>query len=96
MEINNAFAAGVSGLQQADRSIAQSAQRISELNVENSSVEPQPEQAAQANQQVETQQPVNLTEEVVNLRVQELQSEAAASVIQTADDVVGTLIDLEV
>ena len=90
MEIKSAFDAGVAGIQRADSSIAQSAQRIAEMNVETSS---SPKEAgAESARSVE---PVNLTEEAVNLKVQELQSQASASVIQTADDMVGTLIDIQ-
>ena len=90
MEISNAFDAGVAGQQRANSSIAESAQRIAELNVETSPAQQQA--TAESRTSVE---PVNLTEEVVNLRVQEVQSQAAANVIQTADDVVGTLINIE-
>lgn len=90
MEINNAFDAGVAGLQRADSSIAQSAQRIAEMNVETS-----PSQKEAGAESARSVEPVNLTEEVVNMKVQELQSQASASVIQTADDMVGTLIDIQ-
>ncbi|PJG58786.1 flagellar basal body rod C-terminal domain-containing protein [Aeromonas cavernicola] len=39
---------------------------------------------------------VQVTDELVNLKVAEIQSGAAAKVIQTAGDMMGTLIDIRV
>lgn len=41
-----------------------------------------------------TPEPTELTEELVNLRVAERQAQASARGIETADEVVGTLIDV--
>ena len=40
--------------------------------------------------------PTGLTESIVNLKVAEVQARSSAEVIQTADETVGTLIDVRV
>ena len=92
MEIQSAFNAGVSGFQRATELANDSAANIAGQSLETAA--PEAEQASASRPQAAAaEQTPNLTEELVNLRVAEYQAKAAAKVIDTADDVVGSLID---
>ncbi|GAA5216453.1 hypothetical protein ACFSJ3_12590 [Corallincola platygyrae] len=84
MEIPSAINSGIEGVRRAEQSVAESANNIATSVVEPEVVE---EPALQ------TEEAINLSEELVNLRVQEFNAKASAQVIQTADEVIGTLLD---
>lgn len=97
MDISSTFNAGLQGFQRATQDANQAASEIASADLFNRSAgdSAQVEQAlngASANQQ----QPANLTESIVDLRVAEVQARASAEVIQTADEVLGTLLDVRV
>lgn len=91
--LGSAFNAGVQGLQSASDGITESSVNIARAQTERENVEgsePAPEtREAQS-------QPVNVTEELVNLRVEQFNAQANTRSIQTADEVLGTLIDVRV
>ncbi|GAA0305826.1 hypothetical protein N9W11_06350 [Psychrosphaera haliotis] len=88
--IPSAIQSGLNGYQTAERGLAQAADNISKLNLDaNSAAEGATEAVQQAPQ-------VSLTTEAVNLVVNEHLAKANIKVIQTADEVVGTLIDTKV
>ncbi len=93
MDINSAFDSGVAGFQAATERASQSASNIAQA--QNDSI-----QARSSSTSVELEQAVQetkpLTEELVNLRVAEHDAKAAAKVITTADEVLGSLIDTRV
>jgi len=93
MDINSAFDSGVAGFQAANERAGQSASNIAQA--QNDSL-----QSRSSSAQVETEQAVQeakpITEELVNLRVAEHDAKAAAKVINTADEVLGSLIDTRV
>jgi flagellar hook-associated protein FlgK len=93
MKIDNTASAlysGVQGLQKAQQGTAEAAQQISRLNSEQDRVN-------RTDEQQELQAPApSLTEEAVNLVVNEHLAKASTKVITTADDVMGTLIDTKV
>ena len=102
MAIQSAFNAGVQGFQQATEDANRAAANI----VQQTSVNRQEEQNLQSQDVSEqeavnvttpsTEEPTGLTESVVNLKVAEMQAKASAEVIRTADENLGTLIDVRV
>jgi len=93
MEINSAFNSGVAGFQAANERAGESASNIAQAQNDSA-------QARSSSTQVETEQAVQeakpVTTELVNLRVAEHDAKAAAKVINTADEVLGSLIDTRV
>lgn len=98
MEIQSAFNAGVQGFQKAQQDANESASVIArEANYsaeQANQVSPINETAVKPSTSAEN--PPNLTQEVVNLKVAEYQAKASAEVIKTADDNLGTLLDVRV
>ena len=84
MEINSAFSSGVAGFQSASQQITESSERIANQTIT-------PEEEEQSNS---FSQPI--TAEVINMKLAEVQAKASAKVITTADDMVGSLIDVSV
>jgi len=82
MQIGNALNIGVQGFQEAQSRLSQAAQDIASQSVQDSSVEG-----------VDTN---DLTTSLVDLKVAEIDAKANAKTIQTASDVLGTLLDIEV
>ena len=92
MEIQSAFNAGVSGFQRATELANDSAANIAGQSLETAA--PEAGQAPANSAQAAAPSPTTaITEELVNLRVAEYQAKASAKVIDTADDMVGSLID---
>jgi len=89
MEIQSALNAGVAGFNQATETATEAARNIAQETT-------QPLESTEAPAQPTQAQNVNLTEEIVNLRVAEVQAQASAEVIQTADETLGTLLDVRV
>lgn len=90
--IPSAIQSGLSGVQKAQRGLAESAQNIASLNTntDNTTAVSAGNVSANAAQQ----NPSNvLTTEAVNLVVNEHLAKANINVIKTADEVLGTLID---
>lgn len=88
MEIGSAYNSGLSGLQNATTELRDSSSNIAQKNrsIEPKEIEP-------VTQKVE-RSPESLTTELVNVKVAEYQAKASAKVITTADDALGTLIDV--
>ena len=82
MEINSALNIGVQGFQNAQSRATEAATEIASQSVSET-----PEQADQTK---------DLTSSLVDLKVAETDANANAKVIQTASDVLGTIIDIEV
>jgi len=93
MNIPSAFDSGVAGFNQANERAAESAREIAQQQV--------PVQSATVNTtdtEVDTAAPRNtpITESLINLRLAENEARASAKVIETADNVLGSLIDTRV
>ena len=93
--IPSAFQSGVSGYQKAEQGVADAALQISRLNTEQERVADVQVKQAQETQPPK-EPPPSLEAEAVNLIVNEKLAMANAKVIKTADDMVGTLIDIKV
>ena len=84
MEINSAFSSGLYGLNQASQQITESSEKIANHPVNSENTE---------NSSYDSQ-PV--TAELINMKLAEIQAQASAKVITTADEMVGSLIDVSV
>ncbi|WP_160060224.1 hypothetical protein [Psychromonas sp. L1A2] len=91
MEINSAFSSGVNGLNNASQKMTESSQRIANQTTQNTEQNVMPE-APTAHSYVSG--PV--TAEVINMKLAEIQAQASVKVITTADEMVGSLIDVSV
>ena len=92
MEIQSALNSGIQGFQKAQSAADQAAVDIAQNTTLNS------EQTSEVNTEVSltpksTELP-DLNQAIVNLKVAEHQAKASSEVIQTADDTLGTLIDV--
>lgn len=96
MEIQSAFASGVQGFQKANDDASQAAANIASQTSQASSEALQSEAApvAASNTAAQSNQVINVNEEIVSLKVAEHQAKASAQVIKSADESLGTLIDV--
>lgn len=95
--IPSAVQSGLSGVQKAQRGVADSAEQISRLNKEQDRVARSDNaQASQAQVQEQQRPAPSLETEAVNLVVNEYLAKANTKVIKTADEMIGTLIDTKV
>ncbi|WP_019029290.1 hypothetical protein [Colwellia piezophila] len=99
MEIPSAFNSGVQGLQNARATAEQAAVDIvasTTLGAEQqrSSVSNIGEVNTEVTNQIENQELPDLNQAIVKLKVAEFQAKAAIEVIKSADDSLGTLLDV--
>ena len=93
MEIQSAFNSGVQGFQKATQEANQAAENIvanTALSDEEARLETSNTEAVEA---TETNLP-DLNQSIVDLKVAEFQAKASAEVIKSADDSLGTLLDV--
>jgi len=99
MQINSsipsAIQSGVNGIQKAEQGVADAAVQINRLNTEQDRVAQADTQVQQQQAQDQRPQP-SLETEAVNLIVNEHLAKANTKIIQTADEMIGTLIDTKV
>ena len=96
MEIQSAFNAGVQGFQKAQEDAHQAAASLVEstgYNPEDFSLGQEANVGA-IDQNTQSGDLSNINQEIVNLKVAEFQAKASANVIQTADETLGTLLDV--
>lgn len=107
MEIHSAFNAGVQGFQKATEEAYKAADNIATsvgitpetygIGQKNNGLGTNDSAATAATLNSQNNTPsVNLTQSIVDLRVAEFQAKASADVIQSADDNLGTLLDVRV
>ena len=94
MEIQSAFNSGIQGFQKATDDANQAAANIAaETNA--SRDESAISQTASSQTVVSKEQNIpNLNQSIVDLKVAEFQAKSSAQVIKTADEVLGTLVDV--
>jgi septation ring formation regulator EzrA len=98
MEIQSAFNTGVQGFQKATEDAERAAASIAS-NIANS---PEDFGVVQENKVEVTEQkqtggePRDLNQSIVDLRVAEFQAKASAEVVESADESLGTLLDVRV
>ena len=98
MEIQSAFNTGVQGFQNARESAEQAAADIV-ASTSLSNTDRQNTSGAETNTEVTNQVATNtevpdLNQSIVDLKVAEFQAKASAEVIKSADDSLGTLLDV--
>ena len=91
MNIQSAFDSGDAGFNQATERAAESAREINQQQV----TQPQPNEEV-VEVEASAQQNTPVTESLINLRLAETQAQASAKVIETADNMLGSLIDTKV
>jgi len=98
MEIQSAFNAGLEGFQKATEKANEAAANIAVQT----SITPEDYQAGQDNGNVDVEQSqqsgdfVSINQSIVDLKVAEFQAKASSEVIKTADENLGTLLDVRV
>lgn len=93
MEIQSAFNSGVQGFQKATEDASKAASDIAASTAYDSQVA---SENSTTTTQLQTQTPPNLTQSVVDLKVAEYQAKGSAEVVKTADEALGTLLDVRV
>ncbi|PAJ73780.1 hypothetical protein CJF42_14130 [Pseudoalteromonas sp. NBT06-2] len=104
MAISPALNSGVQGFQRATQEISESTRNINRAAQEQQAQQNNQidrERAIEAARDDEVvaqpaQPPAKINEELVNLKVEQFNAQANVSTIQTADEVLGTLIDVRV
>ncbi len=95
MEIQSAFASGVQGFQKATEDANKAATAIAqETTSADNFAEAQAVPQTAENESLPAEQLPNLNQEIVNLKVAQHQAEASAQVIKSADEALGTIIDV--
>jgi flagellar hook protein FlgE len=88
MAVNPMMNAGVSGIQNGYRGLRQAAQDVAELNLER--------EADASDKRAEPSRDVqDAAQAITDLKLYERQVQASAKVVQTADAVLGMLLDTE-
>jgi len=100
MEIQSALSAGMQGFKTATEDANKAAADITSQTSSNRQAEENFQADATSTEQAKPAaanfQAPDLTESVVKLKVAEVQAKSSAEVIQTADETLGTLIDVSV
>lgn len=98
MEIQSAFNSGVQGYNNATQQASEAAANIVDATVVTQPSQDSADQAqtnTAATSELSSSQSIpNLNQELVNLKVAEHQAKASAEVIKTADETLGTLLDV--
>lgn len=104
MEIQSAFNSGIQGFQNAKSTADKAAADIvanTTLNTQSDAEQANAEAtntevSTEINQASSTNEVPDLNQSIVNLKVAEFQAKASAEVIRSADDSLGTLLDVTV
>lgn len=94
MEIGSAYSSGLQGFQRAEQAITQESANIAQQGAQQrqtlaEETAPPPQQAVQQQQQSLESSVVNLTSELTN-------AQANVKSVETADEVLGSIIDIRV
>lgn len=95
-QVPSAFNSGLSGVKKAEQGVEDAAVQVSRLNIEQNQVQSVTEDNKEKLAMADSRSQPVLTEEVVNLAVNEHLAAANTKTIKTADDMIGTLIDTKV
>ncbi|MBD1582004.1 hypothetical protein HG263_19900 [Pseudoalteromonas sp. JBTF-M23] len=102
MPIGDVLNTGLEGFNRASQGVERASAEINRATVQNQTDEQQAQQrqlsAAGSNEAstAPVSQPARLDESLVNLKVEEFNAKANTQTIRTADEVLGTLIDIKV
>ena len=95
MDVRSAYNSGLAGYQNASTQLSEASTRIAHAGTAegNVAISEQPSESLSLSAE---RAPISLTTELINMKVSEYQAEASAKVIKTADDALGSLIDVTV
>lgn len=94
MQIQSAFASGVQGYQRAEQGVQDASLNIARQPVAQQETEAAAKGELEASEQTQpTAQTQSVTDSMVQMRLEERNAQSNAKVIETADQVVGSLID---
>ena len=98
MEIQSAFNAGLEGFQKATEKANEAAANIAaQTSISSSEYKVgQEDDSLTTEQNQNSGDSVSINQSIVDLKVAELQAKASAQVISTADEILGTLLDVRV
>lgn len=100
MDIQSAFTSGLQGYQRASAGVTDATRDINRQTTANRQLETEQAvaqaQSAQQPRPVQSTEPAPLTDSLVRLTSEERNAQANVRSIQTADDVLGTVIDIRV
>lgn len=92
MDVRSAFNSGVAGFQNASAQSSNASSRIAQAGTAEKSMTDNQQPLEIISPLVE-RAPIPITNDLINLKVAELQAKSAAKVIHSADEICATLID---
>lgn len=92
MDVRSAFNSGLAGFQDASAQLSNASSRIAQAGIAEKSMTGEQQASGMSSPPAERAS-ISITDEVINMKLAELQAKGAAKVITTANDMVGTLID---
>jgi flagellar hook protein FlgE len=95
MDVRSAFNTGLVGFQDASAQLSNAGSRIAHAGIAERSMTGDQQTSESISPSAERAS-ISITTELINMKVAELQAKASAKVINTANDMVGTLIDISV
>lgn len=95
MDVQSAFNSGVQGFQKATESASQAASDIAH-STHYHAEETQTDDTLASETRSSSDSLPNLNQSIVDLKVAEHQAKASANVIKTADETLGTLLDVSI
>jgi flagellar hook protein FlgE len=95
MDVRSAFNSGLAGFQDASAQLSNASSLIAHAGIAERSMTGDRQTSESISPSAE-RAPISITTELINMKVAELQAKASVKVINTANDMVGTLIDTSV
>jgi len=95
MDVRSAFNSGLAGFQNASAQLSNASSRIAQAGIAENSITANQQTQGSLSPSAE-RAPISIATELINMKVAEMQGKASAKVIESADDMLGTLIDTTV
>lgn len=95
MDVRSAFNSGLAGFQDASAQLSNASSRIAHAGIAEKSLTGD-QQTLEISSPLADRAPISITTELINMKIAELQAKSSAKVITTANDMLGTLIDVSV
>ncbi len=96
MEIQSAFNSGVQGFQKASEDANKAAEDIARSTTHSFEESSQSQEVETSSSGTTSDKEPNLTQSLVDLKVAENQAKSSANVIRTADETLGSILDVTV
>ena len=95
MDVRSAFNTGIAGFQDASAQLSNASSQIAQAGTAEKSMTDNQQPAEIISPSV-VRTPISITTELINAKLAQLNAQNSAQVIHTADDMLGTLIDISV